>query len=298
MTRGSAGSTWPGRAATGSIAGREAPTLRGRCGPRRHRGRGAALGLRHRPHRRPRPTARRSPRPPSTPSSQTLESTAAGGCLLQLESAAAQPPRPLRASGGPGTYTMAFTTRVLDNQVRRPSGRAVRGLPRASPSRRRPGHGRAPTSSRRSTARSSSAVQQAVVSGHPRPCQAAHGSAHHRSPAAGRPARLDLATTRSATRRSTNGCWPWGAISPTQRRVRSTTLANQTAVHQADCVSQIVTDTQAHAQQLVAQLNAGASFADVAKASSLDSPDRGQRRLRWGATSPRPRSSRRSSCRA
>ncbi len=37
------------------------------------------------------------------------------------------------------------------------------------------------------------------------------------------------------------------------------------------CVSVIVTDTQAHADQLVAQINAGASFASVAKASSLDS---------------------------
>ena len=37
------------------------------------------------------------------------------------------------------------------------------------------------------------------------------------------------------------------------------------------CVSVIVTDTQAHADQLVAQINAGASFESVAKASSLDS---------------------------
>ena len=35
-------------------------------------------------------------------------------------------------------------------------------------------------------------------------------------------------------------------------------------------MSLIVTDTQAHADQLVAQLNAGASFASVAKANSLD----------------------------
>ena len=39
----------------------------------------------------------------------------------------------------------------------------------------------------------------------------------------------------------------------------------------AECVSVITTDTQAHAEQLIAQLNAGAAFADVAKASSLDS---------------------------
>jgi hypothetical protein len=38
-----------------------------------------------------------------------------------------------------------------------------------------------------------------------------------------------------------------------------------------DCVSVIATDTQAHADQLVAQLKGGASFATVAKASSLDS---------------------------
>src|SRR6202011_2417647 len=39
----------------------------------------------------------------------------------------------------------------------------------------------------------------------------------------------------------------------------------------AVCVSRIATDTQAHANQLIAQLNSGTSFADVAKASSLDS---------------------------
>ncbi len=47
-------------------------------------------------------------------------------------------------------------------------------------------------------------------------------------------------------------------------------LANQPQFT-AECVSVIATDTQAHANQLVAQLNAGAAFADVAKASSLDS---------------------------
>ena len=45
--------------------------------------------------------------------------------------------------------------------------------------------------------------------------------------------------------------------------------ANQSLFTEA-CVSLIVTDTQAHADQLVAQINGGASFASVAKANSLD----------------------------
>jgi hypothetical protein len=45
--------------------------------------------------------------------------------------------------------------------------------------------------------------------------------------------------------------------------------ANQ-ALFTAECVGVIATDTQAHANQLIAQLNGGAAFADVAKASSLD----------------------------
>jgi hypothetical protein len=46
--------------------------------------------------------------------------------------------------------------------------------------------------------------------------------------------------------------------------------ANQALFTQA-CVSVIATDTQAHAEQLVAEINGGTSFADVAKANSLDS---------------------------
>ncbi len=46
-------------------------------------------------------------------------------------------------------------------------------------------------------------------------------------------------------------------------------LANPTQF-QADCVSVIVTDTQAHAQQYLTEINAGTSFASVAKAHSLD----------------------------
>ena len=47
--------------------------------------------------------------------------------------------------------------------------------------------------------------------------------------------------------------------------------ANKSLFTQA-CVSVIATDTEAHADQLVAEMNAGQSFAAVAKASSLDTP--------------------------
>jgi len=51
--------------------------------------------------------------------------------------------------------------------------------------------------------------------------------------------------------------------------------ANTSSFTQA-CVSRIVADTQAHANQYVSQINAGASFASVAEANSLDTSSKAQ----------------------
>lgn len=59
------------------------------------------------------------------------------------------------------------------------------------------------------------------------------------------------------------------------RAVAAYYLANQ-ALFTQDCVSVIVVGSQSQAQQIVAQLNAGASFAALAAADSLDTDNRSQ----------------------
>ncbi len=60
----------------------------------------------------------------------------------------------------------------------------------------------------------------------------------------------------------------------------------------AACVSRIVTDTEAHANQLVAQITAGAPPSPTWPRPTPSTPRPRPTAARWGATSPSPRSSR------
>jgi PPIC-type PPIASE domain len=195
----------------------------------------------------------------------TLESNGAGGCLLQLESPQLTS-QAAQGSGGPGTYSIAFTDAVLKNQV---GGLLVeqyaasRGLTVSSSDLTKAGSTLAATLG----GEASSAVQQSASSGTLSPCLAANGSALTGAQLlASLPGSVRDEQVRSEAVDERLLAMGSDLSDAALAQFYSANLAQFTA----DCVSQIVTDTQAHAQQLVAQLNGGAAFADVAKASSLD----------------------------
>jgi hypothetical protein len=195
----------------------------------------------------------------------TFETTSAGGCLLQLENPQLTT-QATQGSGGSGTYTMTFTDAVLKTQV----GDLLVGQYAAS-------RGVSISAGDLTKAKSdfeatldgetTSAVQQSAASGTLSLCQDASGGAitgaHLLSSL---PASIRDEQVRNEA--VDEKLLAMGA-DLSAAAVAQYYAANQ-AQFTADCVSDIATDTQAHAQQLVAQLNAGASFATVAKANSLD----------------------------
>jgi hypothetical protein len=195
----------------------------------------------------------------------TFETTGAGGCLLQLENPQLTT-QATQGAGGSGTFTMTFTDAVLKTQV----GDLLVGQYAAS---------RGVTVSADDLAKAnsdfeatldgetSSAVQQSAASGTPSVCQDASGGAVTGAHLlASLPASIRDEQVRNEA--VDEKLLAMGA-DLSDAAVAQYYAANQ-AQFTADCVSDISTDTQAHAQQLVAQLNAGASFASVAKANSLD----------------------------
>ncbi len=196
---------------------------------------------------------------------RTLETTTAGGCLLQLQNPQLTT-QATQGSGGPGTYTMAFTDAVLDPMV----GDLLAEQYATS-------QGISISSSDLTKATSdfqaildgeiSSAVQQSQGSGTLSLCQTTTGGAITGAQLlAGLPSPVRQAQVRNEAvdeRLLARGA-----------DLSDAAVARYYAANQPqftfDCVSDIATDTQAHAQQLLAQLNAGSSFATVAKASSLD----------------------------
>jgi parvulin-like peptidyl-prolyl isomerase len=197
---------------------------------------------------------------------RTLETTTAGGCLLQL-----QDPQLASSSGqgagGPGTYSMTFTNAVLNNQVGdllAEQFAASKGITLSSPDL--------------DTAKSDlqatlngeigAAVQQASASGALSFCQDATGAAISGATLLG-DLPSSVASAQIRNQAVDEKLLARGAdLSPAA--VAAYYRANLAQFTTA-CVSLIATDTEAHANQLVAQINGGASFADVAKANSLDS---------------------------
>ena len=196
---------------------------------------------------------------------QTLESTQYGGCLLQLEnpqfsSTSAQ------GAGGPGTYTTAFAGAVLESQV----GQLLAEQFAMS-------KGITVSSSDLATAKTdfqstldgeiSAAVEQATVGGAPSLCEGPAGASFTGKELL---ANLPESVTAAQVRNQAFD----------EKLLADGADLSDTAIFQyysankdeftADCVSQIVTSSEATANQAVAQINAGASFADVAKAVSID----------------------------
>jgi PPIC-type PPIASE domain len=193
------------------------------------------------------------------------ESTASGACLLQLNDPQLVA-QPIKGAGGSGTYTMAFTDAVLKNQVGDllvDQYAASRGITISTS-----GLAVAETDLEATlSGESSSAVQQSSAAGAVSSCEDSTGTVITGARLlAGVPGSVRDAQVRSEA--VDERLLAMGADLSDAAMGRFY-AANQ-AQFTTDCVSVIASDTQAHAQQLVAQLKAGASFADVAKASSLD----------------------------
>ena len=194
-----------------------------------------------------------------------LETTPAGGCLLQLEAANLNPAT-AQGTGGPGTYSMAFTVSVLDNQVGDLLAEQYADSVGISISS-------ADLDSAKSDFAStldgeiSQQVQSAQSAGVTSYCQAADGTNTTGAQLlAGLPAGVAAAQIRNQA--VDEKLLARGAD------LSSSAVDNYYAQNQAQftqaCVSVITAATQSDATQIVDQLNAGASFASVAKASSLD----------------------------
>jgi parvulin-like peptidyl-prolyl isomerase len=196
---------------------------------------------------------------------RALEATTAGGCLLQLESAQLTPLSAV-GSGGPGTYTMAFADGELKVQV---GDLLAEQYAQAG--------GITVSSSDLGTATTdlesaldgeiAAEVQQASSAGTASYCQDATGATiTGKALLAGLPETIRAGQVRNEA--VDEKLLAKGADLSNQA-VAAYYAANQPQFTAA-CVSLIATDTQAHATQLIAQLGAGASFASVAKASSID----------------------------
>ncbi len=220
----------------------------------------------------------------------TLQSTAAGACLEEVQSPTATPPG--EGAGGPGTYSMGYADEVLDNQLA--------GL---LASQYASSKGITLSSSDLATAKTdlestldgaiSTDVQQAGTSGTTSSCQLSSGAALTGAQLlAGLPS--DVASDQIRNQAVDERLLSNGARI-TDQAIAAYYLANQ-SLFTLDCVSLIATSTQAEAQQIVTKLEGGANFADLAaRARSTRRPRRTA--VRSGATSLRPRSSRRSRCR-
>lgn len=196
---------------------------------------------------------------------QTLESTQYGGCLLQIENPQLST-TPLQGSGGSGTYTTAFAGAVLESQV----GQLLAEQYAMS-------KGITVSSSDLATAKSdfqstlngeiSAAVQQSTTTGTTSLCQTASGAA-----LSGQDLLTNLppSVTEAQIR---NQAFDEKLLADgadlSEAAIFEYYAANK-AEFTTDCVSRIVTSSQAAANQAVAQVNAGASFATVAKSSSID----------------------------
>ncbi len=195
----------------------------------------------------------------------TLQTTAAGSCLLQLEQGQLAEVSGTGA-GGAGTYTMTYANAILNIQV----GDLLAEQYAAS-------KGINLSSSDLATAQSdfastldgeiSAAAQQAAQSGTLSFCQDATGTTiTGKALLAALPTSIRAAQVRNQA--VDERLLAQGAdLSPAAVAAFYNDHLSQFTTA---CVGRIATDTQAHANQLVAQLNAGETFPSVAKANSLD----------------------------
>jgi hypothetical protein len=191
--------------------------------------------------------------------------SSAGGCLLQLEhqgltSSDAQ------GTGGPGTYSMTLATQVVDDEVGELLAQqyaAANGVT-VSPSQ---------LASAKSDYESilggeiSAATQNSEANGVTPSCTQPDGQNYTGAQiVAALPA--SIADDRIRSQAIDERLLARGADLST-KAAANYYLDNQSLFTQ-DCVSVIVTSSQSAGQQLVSQLNAGASFAALAQAHSID----------------------------
>ncbi len=222
----------------------------------------------------------------------TLGTTTAGGCLLQVQNPQLTT-EATQGSGGSGTYTMAFTDAVLNNQV---------GDLLAEQYAISKGITVSPSDLNKATSdfeaildgEISSAVQQSQAAGTLSLCQTTAGS-----PITG--AQLLAGLPSSVRQAEIHNEAVDERLLARGANLSDAAAAQYYAANQPqftfDCVSDIATDTQAHAQQLVAQLNAGRLLRRRGQGQLPRHPDARPTAGRWAATSPRPRSNRPCSCR-
>jgi hypothetical protein len=196
----------------------------------------------------------------------TLQATAAGNCLLQLQNAQITP-LSAAGAGGRGTFAMPFAVSVLDNQVGdllAEQYAASKGISLSSSDLA----AAKPDFESTLNGEIAAAVQQTSSSGTASYCQDPTGaSLTGAALLSGLPEPVRAAQIRNEA--VDEKLLARGA-DLSDAAVAAYYAANL-PLFTAECVSVIATDTQAHAEQLIAQLNAGAAFADVARASSLDS---------------------------
>ena len=194
---------------------------------------------------------------------QAFDTTQAGQCLLEAETGQTVQ---TQGAGGAGTFNMAFADSILQNRI----GDALAAQLAAS-------KGLTVTASDLANAGNtfeatldgeiSATANQAAQSGTASYCVSAAGQALTGAQVvSGLPTAVrDQLIANNAVDQQLLAD---GAVI-TSGQMQAYYAANK-ALFTADCVSVIVTDTQAHAQEYLAQIKGGASFATVAKASSLD----------------------------
>jgi parvulin-like peptidyl-prolyl isomerase len=195
----------------------------------------------------------------------SFSTSAAGACLLQLEHQGLTS-SDVQGTGGQGTYSMTLATQVVDDEV----GELLAQQYAAS-------KGVHVTPSQLATAKSdyetilngeiSAATQNSEANGISASCTKADGQDFTGAElVASLP--TDIATDRVRSQAIDERLLARGADLST-KAAADYYLANQSLFTQ-DCVSVIVTSSQATGQQLLTQLNAGASFSALAQAHSID----------------------------
>lgn len=196
---------------------------------------------------------------------KVLESTVAGGCLLELENSQFSPAS-VQGEGGSGTYTTEFAGSVLQTQVSDLLAQqyaATKGIVVSSADMAAAKSDLAATLD----GEISQQVETAESEGTTSFCQEASGATLSGAQLlAGLPADVADAQVKNQ------------AVDE-KLLARDADLSNSAVVKYYNsnlsqftqaCVSRIVSASQTDADQVVAQLDAGASFAAVAKAKSLD----------------------------
>ncbi len=194
-----------------------------------------------------------------------FESTQDGGCLLQLQSPQLGS-TPHQGAGGPGTYTTTFAAAVLESQVGELLAEqyaTAEGLTVSSADLTAAKTDLASTLSGEIEA----AVQQSTSEETASSCETASGSAITGAQLLqGLP--VSLSDAQVMAQAYDEKLLADGA-NLSEGAVVNYYTANKSEFT-TDCVSRIVTSSEGAATQVVAELNAGAPFAALARSSSID----------------------------